>query len=104
MRCKDTNFSRHREIKFGRVGKSAYLCIRFHKEIVEALYLRLANENLRNFHRDASKCNGFARISVGCCLHLYLKVFSGPSFEEVVYGTTLLLLYSSSGCGRANKN
>ena len=36
--------------KFGRVGKSAYLCIRFHKEIVEALYLRLANGNVRNFY------------------------------------------------------
>ena len=34
--------------KFGRVEKSAYLCIRFHKEIVEALYLRLAVRNVRN--------------------------------------------------------
>lgn len=30
--------------------KSVYLCTRFHKEINEALYLRLANGNLRNFH------------------------------------------------------
>ena len=36
--------------KFGRVEKSAYLCIRFHKEIVEALYLRLASGNVRNFY------------------------------------------------------
>jgi hypothetical protein len=36
--------------KFVRVGKSAYLCIRFQQEIVEALYLRLANGNVRNFY------------------------------------------------------
>lgn len=29
--------------------KSVYLCTRFHKEINEALYLRLAIGNLRNF-------------------------------------------------------
>ena len=50
--------------KFGRVGKSAYLCIRFHKEIVEALYLRLAVENLRNFQLlRKQEYNGFARIA-----------------------------------------
>jgi len=27
--------------KIGRIGKSAYLCIRFHKEIIEALCLGL---------------------------------------------------------------
>ena len=30
--------------------KSVFFCIRFHKEINEALYLRLAIGNLRNFH------------------------------------------------------
>ena len=66
MRCKDTNFSRHREIKFGRVGKSAYLCIRFHKEIVEALYLRLANGNLGNFQQRQQEGIMVRAYSVDC--------------------------------------
>lgn len=49
MRCKDTNFLGFDENIFCGIKKYAYFCNRFHKEIVEALYLRLANENLRNF-------------------------------------------------------
>ena len=77
--------------KFGRVGKSTYLCIRFQQEIVEALYLRLADENLRNFHIGAREYDGFARIAWAVVCFSTKGIFSGPSSEEVVYGATLLL-------------
>jgi len=38
----------------------------FNSEINEALYLRLANGNLRNFYEKQEWYDGFARISVGC--------------------------------------
>ena len=72
--------------KFGRVGKSAYLCIRFHKEIVEALYLRLANGNLRNFHCKANngrRAERLPRLGVGLCLHFHLFGFS----QDLHFGT-----------------
>ncbi len=50
MRCKDTNFLGFDENIFCGIKKYAYFCSRFHKEIVEALYLRLASGNLRNFY------------------------------------------------------
>ena len=33
MRCKDTNFFRHNENKFGGTGKMSYFCSRIHERI-----------------------------------------------------------------------
>lgn len=44
------SFPRAKIQKFCHMEKMSYLCIRFQQEIVEALYLRLANGNVRNFY------------------------------------------------------
>ena len=41
----------------------------------EALYLRLANGNLRNFYEKQEWYDGFARISVGC-FHFFFSRYS----------------------------
>lgn len=69
--------------------KVCIFAVDFNSEINEALYLRLAVRNVRNFYDMQGWYDGFARISVGC-FHFYISgQFSRPLTGEVVRGTTL---------------
>ena len=54
--------------------KYAYFCSRFQKEIVEALYLRLAIGNLRNFQVTQVSMTVSRVLAWGCFLFLRHKV------------------------------
>lgn len=72
------------------MGYISYLCSRFHRKSNEALYLRLADENLRNFHVTQESMTASRVLAWAVIYFSVTRYFSGPSSEEVVHGTTLL--------------
>jgi hypothetical protein len=63
----------------------------------EALYLRLANGNLRTFHVEQVSMTASRVLAWAVVYFSAKRYFSGPSSEEVVYGSTLLLLLLLNG-------
>lgn len=113
------SFPRAKIQKFCHMEKMSYLCSRFQQEIIEALYLRLANGNLRNFYERQEWYDGFARIAWAVSVSSFQgnsqdlhsgKWYAAPRFvciwinikERIKYETNYHSWTGNDACPRRN--
>ncbi len=88
--CKDTIKRPHGKILFCHVSESVYLCSRFHRK--SRSVISPCEWEPRKLPLMSARGYNGSRLCVDFILPLFTGYFRQPPFEEVVYGTTLLLL------------
>ena len=80
--------------KFGRVGKSAYLCIRFHKEITKRYTSILVDRNVGTFYSEKQeRCDGLRVLAWTVSHFCFSRYFRQPLSKEVVYMVPRFVIY-----------